>query len=1091
MRFLLLLAALLLLAPKAWAAPDDTCTIQGACTLDSITDSTCTGGGTISCTGGDTNPGADDLFVVDTGGEYPRFAFTVTETVAGEGGYQIRYTNPVTGVVGVTPVMPVTDSDANDPYREHHIRRYLVDALGYDFVINDCPAATNCATSGNTLEWTMTGTAACGTTIQASDFECIPQANTNCGGGTGVTVSAASVVNAGVAPTTDATLTIGGDWTFDGTTTGTGIQVKCSDATFTGQLAVVHSDSLHGIDVTLPSGITTSTDGKIVSPRAIENEGTFTVQGAWYDASSGTAQLVADIADADNYEVGEIIPCPDHVTTSGDIIAGGCDATGTYDSSRYVGIRWTSEYEMSSNGGTDSPYYEELVERLQVDIAAGDSVFATFPDTSFGVALDLPNDAWAYYRVAAADGPSATAPYYVIIDLYPGDLNPFYYPQSRIALNPGTARVDANRGETQVEVTATTLSAGTTDTLDYSGRWIRFEDENTSGRWECAGYPIGRIADHSLAGTTGDVVILAGDKDFNDGFRRDIAATDNYVIDYGWKCGEPIAFGNFPRFASATTAGGSEFDDSHIVSAGGILNWSGAYTEDLWGITTIAGDADVAYTVNYGVAANSANGLMWDFFNVASPTLGPGLHIAGGANANTHKHYGVRVADSGVLTVRDFDIRHTGDDSVLAFAFNASDVVTYGWEKEKTGLIRLLRGSVSWHADSDDSTAILDMPSSSASVQVKQFLSRGASDYRGLNALFRLGEHQSCLFEDVTILGSKSPVTSIDSLFGTNTRDGCRSNNYALMFFFGDNNGTVNPTAGSLYPPGDVTDWVARNIWTDDSSISPFSKDTGSMRDGYIKTAHFTVSTEVPQKTGARIENVGLFDMRDHALESTPSNVVGELIFNGDGAAEPERYSNSSAIFTNITVANYPYADLMSGSADVDNTNARSGLYMRSSPTPVGYPQLRNVAVAYWDPTEANNGYGGMRFANGTTSVLTLSGIWCVFGNYGGNPSVPTNFHDNATADELADNVLSGYLQNVDPRFFDPKRGQWWPVEGSPWQVANCGMQRGAGLGKKLHGAKLLDLHQEVQDDVGREQVGSGSVYGPMNQTTYGSAFGD
>jgi hypothetical protein len=1061
----IILACLLLLVPFAASAADITITGTGTCTVTAVTvDPTpCSGAATATRSGGGAFV-AGDHWIVDGGGRNTILSVDIAGTLGVET-FQLWYCPDATG----PPSSPYEFDQAGTTCVGSedfiHSAAWMIEAnqkreakriLGTNVIMQNC--AQSCG-AGNTITLELTN-AFEGIDVEPYKLICDPRgaAAVTCDNGTGASSVPISFRSdqSGVAPTSAPVMELAGDFTQN-TTALAGITVEVGGTLQTGATPVA---------ITLgPGNVAHAAQTQLLG---LIGRGTVSLTGDWYSTETGATVTYVDDIDADVlYQVPEIVPCA--VAAAGDITSN----CGVAANREFIGLRWTGRYESTGTGlGLQDPHIQELVAAITTNIAT-DEALLSFPDLSLGTAQDLPNDFWGSYTIEAAGG-GAAQPYYVIASVRSGDIDtPAYCFADRQDLQTGTT-VGAWSFD-RVQVSDTTLEGSTTDCgasalttreLTWSGRFIRFRstvdlDEDGELDWECQGYPIGHVIDD----VGGDIVFLAGDPDSGDTLRKSYPAATEYVIDYGWKCGESIAFQRPTTIKSATTASTGVTTEDSVIWNQGDMTLRAVYTQGIGRFITYAPSATVdwSYMTVHDQVWNDTTGRTFELNATANVDLGPGIFVAGGsAEVGKHNQYIFHSIESGSVLLHDSQIRHHGDDALLTWSTSPGG----GVQRESTDSFSVKNVKICWASEASisQSGSMLDIIGGGADVSVDGLYGCAPSTYDStLNNLYVLGAYFG--------FGVEDRATS-----SANSGEGCTSS--GSVFAHSISNETWG--AGLLVPARRTSNWVVRDVVTLSSALHIINADTSRLENGYIKRFALNAQMRLPQGGDELVQNIGVFTYSDWLT----AGVIGQggpfnLTLDCEGLGDAADACSTTAQFKNITFA-----------SDVDFVNFGRGHVNITATGDVDQRGIwSDIALAGWTSDwTIVYAFGGFIVPDPYTDGITsVSGDWCGFANQrrtGGVPGVVSyrDFDTTPPGDAIVAALVAGggsFTRNVDPQWYDSGRNQFWPVTGSPWDLAGCGMSKGTGVPYRMLGHKVLDLQPDYQ--------GEGTGGGGEGQGSHGS----
>lgn len=468
-----------------------------------------------------------------------------------------------------------------------------------------------------------------------------------------------------------ATVTVTGDITFDGTTTGTCIQVQ-DGGTLTGQ---VSEAATSGADftITLPIGCTAITGASNAADEyglACLAGSTCNIRGA-VRSYSATPTVQSSLSATTVFYVGELILCGNN----------DCATNANQVTLNYPGDTYNDEGVAA----------DQLWDTSFADMSADDIVCFYDADPTDDV---VPADVNNCYEVVSIDSTFGVSPDPVSItfDVRQGTANQHGYPLARRDIESNTTNAAYVRGERDIVSAADTVTASHV----YDARWIRFEDGSGNPKPDEA-YKISRVTN----ATTNDTHRLGDPR----GIRSSVASGDDFWIDYGWKTGDPW-FSMVPvRFASASAAEG----DSSIFIAGSYdIQFVASIGLERWEVGGASGGTWENVAIQDHLSGDDSGVAVLVHSATPAMTLGRTSISGGSATQANDDSYGVQFNEStGHVTLEDWSLRHPADDS---FTFTFADTT------EMTVTLRRVRSA--FGSDNLNSGNFVDMNDDTSNVNL-------------------------------------------------------------------------------------------------------------------------------------------------------------------------------------------------------------------------------------------------------------------------------------------------------------------------------------------------------------------------------------
>lgn len=361
---------------------------------------------------------------------------------------------------------------------------------------------------------------------------------------------------------------------------------------------------------------------------AVGSTCTFAGRFRSYGVNGPTTYADPDTSAGRYFKFGDPLPC---ITG----VAAACTA----------GVNYRVNYPAAKYDVSSGTSWDKFTDTSLSAIAAGEELcfFDPAPGVSGYVGADVNN----CYTVT---GSSTTT-----LDFSPrqGAVDQAGYPLTRRDVTAAVLAAAVTRGSRAFTMTSTT--AITRNTM-LRGRWVRFKP--SGGAPDSRPYKILTSVD----GGGGNDSFTIGDVR---GFARDIAATDEAFIDYGWETGDPFFIMIPVRFTTATVA----VDTDSKVSLLGTVSANGVVFEDTYQVSV--GPDDLLSDRTPATISAWKNIIVRDM-RAATQALTIGTHngavdvgplnIVGGSTvAGSDISYRVRYNGSN-LSFHDISARYGGDD---------------------------------------------------------------------------------------------------------------------------------------------------------------------------------------------------------------------------------------------------------------------------------------------------------------------------------------------------------------------------------------------------------------------------------------------
>jgi hypothetical protein len=1035
---------LLLVASSAGAAPDDTCTITGACDMASITDGNCAPeAGSISCVGGDLALGVDDLFVLNGGTNEVQGIANIGGSPSG-GTYQICLADQTTCTTALD-----YDSAAVT------VRREVLEAFGWSR--EELDVITSIGPTSPFTQVRYGGARGCQDVTDLLWLKCSNLTGFSCTDQTfdEGTKGAATVGDPG-------DLTISGNFTFDAVTSGTGIHVQCGSSL----TAEVASGATTDLAIVLPIGDTfTGLAATADVGLRVDSGGTVTMKGRRLSLDTLVPTLEVEQTDGTQWTVGQVVPCFN--TAAPSTTPGACATYGQYEGWFYDDLKTFVVPSGCTN--CPAPYWSASM----AAISPADDVIR-FYDPSFGRAERIARDVFASYEIVSVDTTSGAG--WIVVDIRHGEIDQDGFPFTRRDITSTTLAAAATKGDTTLEISAAFMAAGSE--LDYGGRCVRLSDG--SGDPIGPPYHIMHIVDASDAPTANDEIRLLDTR----GVRHDLASGQIVWLDYCHTEGDIFEIIRPVRVSSATTpTTTARSEDSYIhayADAGftlhdtvieeiGLLEFrSGAPNiERTWFKDTVWGDDDGTtmwlsgtdpMTLGPGLSMTGGSDLTCELEIDCSAAATPyacctGVQTSDGSCACPDNNYGIGAAEAGLVTLRDSLIQERGDDYFVLSQSSVQD------DEESEGFA-FERVVARWVSSNASSGQFYDAGVNVESLALNNVININTSSHDGVAPVFMEeteGGPRSCT---VTGMFNGSMFSSMQHSAGERH---CRATNFMFAggFFSPPTRGGVEAYQVGQFVLPYTNQFVVRDNWNQEGTSSGTAvRYTRPMlahvQNGYFLRNMMSVdglaSNQTPSFGPKTFDNVGFFD-------TTFAQVPGDDVLNLSVVAD----DTTETIFKNITFAWHPDFDWSaSGTYGSVTAGNNTNLVMES------------FLMAYSDPQETPPYNTPFSQSDGKiTSEGRHAGDWCFFFNTKdlyGNTS-----HINLEAKLAADATNPGNLyRNIDPSFVNPWDDNWAMAKGGRLEEADCGMKAGAGIKRRLWFHSVLGIEPEYQGLLGAGGAGGG-----------------
>jgi hypothetical protein len=694
------------------------------------------------------------------------------------------------------------------------MKRWLA-FLGTLLFAGAAQAAPTATCTFNTGSWTWT---AMGAITEASPFD-----------GTGSCVGDGSADDLFVIPD-GATVTITGDITFDGTTTGTGITVESG-----GTLTASTSETNQQITLTLPIGIA----GVMTSSRHTDGVGlncepgsTCTLTGAYRSTAVADVTLQSSIG-TNIWYVGDIVPCPDG-NEEPDCLEADPETSGTAGDAEIIQFSYTDAKWNDSSGA--SGIRDREWDTLIGDIAATDIIFAYDSDvTDQFVGAEVGNA----YEISATDSSFTAA---IEIDVrQTNEASPLTHhgfpltgARSRV-LEEGTLNAALGAGGRQI-----TSAAGMSVDYEWNGAWLYIEDPNRQEFPYPKPWRLSRSMDEAGGGTTNDTFDIYDPR----GIPFDVASGEQFWVSrVGFETGDEFVVIAPLRIVSATAAATDQTDS--VVYLGGTHTVEGvvfdaigyvevAYPPTTWQMNVIR---DHSPDDTEGGQALYLTGTETGLFDIGWTNL-----TGGSITQANDTDYGFR-SNVPNAYFHDSAIKYAADDVMLN---NSTSSVPLG--------TRIERINAAYHSANEDSGNVWDATSDSSAVQFLNSVS--CADCVSTNLWASDPTSQNCTVNDLMYIGGNR------GRFPTMSNNGCRFTNYASY-----GGGEAESSIGSSFSmvPSNTQFFAVDDYIGDLTSGNERLADTSavSIQNGVWRTVVLNDAQVVPfeSNTGAYYYNLGMLDV--------------------------------------------------------------------------------------------------------------------------------------------------------------------------------------------------------------------------------------
>ena len=600
------------------------------------------------------------------------------------------------------------------------------------------------------------------------------------------------------------------------------------------------------------------------------------------------------------------------------------------------------------------------------------------------------------YPITASS--SAGSPFTIDFDVYVAKNQPIPQAGQEIVGTPATAGTTASaalKGTTTVTVPAGTFSA---TTAEYAvGRWLRLES-GTSATYEPFGYRILRVTDGGAGADTIEIADLRG-------FQYDYASGVDFVIDYGWRTGDPFLVYRPVRFACATDYG-CTFTFSGTVDVSAVhfeqirkILFSGNPNVTQWTDVFIQG-ADGGASASIAVEFDGATTL--PTVNMVRTVL-VGDDGSGDTGGQTVHGFGHGTSGNGPFTLNltDSMTRFIGDDVFVTFGSGSS-------------YINLTRFRAQWSAEAAASAPLADGAGGTSDIILS------GTD---VECVACTGDNTSsdAVFNDDTSGNSVFSVSGL-MLYGIAGGIYAGSVNESLMstrdvlILGGGNAGT----ASYWWALPTMTNFVIRGaaLGTNQTIVNTgTAQDALNWRNGLIyRNTH----------TGSPSYAIQIIN------SSTPAVAVRNVAFidNDNSGSTPQAFNlfevKTGSVFENITIAQTPNFTSAGG--------MQRGFNVQDATDPTY--TIRNILITGLTRASAF----ALGIINGPTSWTSLTDAtrWCLFNN--------TNHITGITEAQFF--ASPGGLSQIGrpPGLLDPLRYRVGAWNGSLAADYGCGANTRAGI---------------------------------------------
>lgn len=407
-------------------------------------------------------------------------------------------------------------------------------------------------------------------------------------------------------------------------------------------------------------------------------------------------------------------------------------------------------------------------------VAAGDVVCFWNPS---GIATAASPDSYACYPITGA---TSTASPYRIGFRTAVSSSPKPVPQAMQEMPTGTTGAAITLATRTAILGTGLISAG--QEHYFVGRWLRLEDPRETAAYEPYGYRILSVTDDA----GGDIVKLADTRGFGAYYPSGV----DYVVDYGWRRGDPmliyrpaevtcVTVGRCPLTLTGTVnvraAKFNQFEDVLFATGTAITDFTDVFLNQF--NNQAGGTHQAGYTIKMrGNAAATISRV----FSAGGDFVGEDQDAVGGETQHGIAMLSFNPSDAPSMIGTDVTFRYVGDDCLLS-QNNGSSIIT------------MTRLRCQWLADEGASANLVDTTAAGTATRVS--ITDGecldcTNDGFSSSSLWANGSTSYITLNGLLVYGYRGANNA------TNTEQNITNTNYMQI----GANGSFSTTSGQMFP---------------------------------------------------------------------------------------------------------------------------------------------------------------------------------------------------------------------------------------------------------------------------------------------------